>query len=83
MCALINHVVSVPLWAALVFLLLIGLLIMLDGWRASQWQHVALLSSRIQPARHDYLPDPAAALAAAAASLSNPPDDRHTRSIKT
>lgn len=79
----INLVVEVPLWAVAVFGLIGLLMIALDGWRAQQWQHLALLASRINNRPADSLPNPAGALDAAAQSLSNPPDNRHTRSIKT
>lgn len=73
-----NLVVTVPLWAVAAFLLLGLLLIALDGWRARQWQHLAILAARIntRPAATG-LPDLPGALDAAAQSLSNPPASRH------
>lgn len=72
-----NLMVEVPLWAIAVFGLIGLLLIGLDGWRAQQWQQLAILAARIGTRPADTLPDPAGALEAAA-SVSNPPGDRPT-----
>lgn len=73
-----NLMVEVPVWAIAVFGLLGLLLIGLDGWRAQQWQHLAILAARIGTRPADTLPDPAGALDAAAESVSTQPGNRPT-----
>lgn len=68
---IMNLMVEVPLWAIAVFGLIGLLLIALDGWRAQQWQHLAILASRIQART----PDPAET---DAQPVSQPPASRQT-----
>lgn len=89
MCGLINHVVYVPLWAIAALGLIGLLLIALDGWRTQQWQHLALLASRVtarpaspSPSR-DRFPSPLGPLDEAAEPSSTPPDNRHTTTRST
>lgn len=74
MCELINHGVQVPLWGVIAICVLIVVLVLLDGWRAQQWQHLALLASRIGVPR----PSATAPLDTDPESFSTTPDRRHT-----